>query len=564
MDGTSFVEPQQLDIDLQLLQAKNEILELIARGAGLDRVLRNLAAIVQRLSAADMCAVGLLDDDGFRFDSIHGLDIPDRYRNFHRNLQIESQKTPCAISACKREPVVSTDIAEDKRFVEFAGALKDLSLRSCWSQPILDRDGESMGTIALLFEAPRTPSNDELRVVDALCPLARLAIEHGRRAEALQKADNRFASVAASIPGVVYQRVVSPDGDIRYTYISEGARDLFGVEPEEIVSNPTALFDRHSPEYSANFRERLLAASRDLTMWDVEAPIITRDGERKWTHAIARPHRRPDGSVVWDGVILDATRIKQTNLELTASNRAKSEFLANMSHELRTPLNAIIGLAEVMHQQLLGEIGNSRYREYVGDIHNSGVHLMDIINDILDLAKIESGKLELMESIVDIRRIFESCVRIVQPRADEGGVSLSVNLPDQLPRLRADERKLKQVMINLLSNAIKFSVEGGNVRMEASVSDDNRIMLIVSDDGIGIPREQVASVFEPFTQVDSGLDRGFQGTGLGLPLTKAMVELHGGGIGLESEKGVGTVVTVSMPRDKSVFACLSNDDLEEA
>jgi PAS domain-containing protein len=160
-----------------------------------------------------------------------------------------------------------------------------------------------------------------------LLPLAKLLLAHQRQAQALISADERFASLAANVPGVVYQRRVSPGGDIRYTYVSPGAADLFGVPPEEIVANPKALFDRHAPSYSENFRERLLTASRDLTMWDVEATIITPDGRRKFTHAIARPQREPDGSVIWNGLILDATRIKEAELAAAAAERRTREAI---------------------------------------------------------------------------------------------------------------------------------------------------------------------------------------------------------------------------------------------
>ena len=173
-----------------------------------------------------------------------------------------------------------------------------LGIRAYWSYPILDRSGSAVGAIALLNTAAGQPEEMHLRVLEALSPLAHHVTEHYRRETALESADMRIASLAESIPGVVYQRIVRPDGDIRYTYISDGVQDLFGVSPEEIIADPQALFDCHAPEYSATFRERLLAASRDLTMWDVEAAIIARDGTRKWTprpRPAASPRRRRGG-----------------------------------------------------------------------------------------------------------------------------------------------------------------------------------------------------------------------------------------------------------------------------
>jgi signal transduction histidine kinase len=406
--------------------------------------------------------------------------------------------------------------------------------------------------MALFFPQPRAPDHDDYRIIDAFCPVARIAIEHDRRAHALRLADERFLSLAANVPGVVYQRLVTPEGDIRYTYISEGARDLFGVSPREILANPQALFDCHGPEYRKSFRERLLAASRELSMWDVEAPIINRNGEHRWTHAIARPQRQPDGSVLWTGVILDNTRLKEASLELAAANRGKSEFLANVSHELRTPLNAIIGFSEMMLNETFGQLENDKYRDYLSDIRSSGTLSMHIINDILDLSKIESGNAEFAEEIIDPHEIIEKGIRLIAGKAAAQDISLSYDKTETSSKLRADRRKMKQVLINLLSNAVKFTPPGGKIHISAATADDGQLVISVSDTGIGIADEDLPKVLDPFVQVDSSLSRKYQGTGLGLSLTKAMIELHGGSLDLESRLGVGTIVTVRLPQERVI------------
>ena len=340
---------------------------------------------------------------------------------------------------------------------------------------------------------------------------------------------------------------MTPDGDIRYTYISEGARDLFGVSPEEILADPNALFARHGPEYREDFRERLLAASREMKMWDVEADIITRDGERKFTHAIARQRREPDGSVLWDGIILDATRLRRARDEAEEANRSKSEFLANMSHELRTPLNAILGFSDAMQIELFGPLGDHRYADYAKAINDSGRNLLGVINDILDMAKIESGKDALHEEEVDLVALLRAVAGLVSERAAAGTVDLQLQIPNDLPRLWADARKLKQVVVNLMSNGVKFTPEGGSVGLKAWCRADSGLVIQVRDSGIGIAPDDIAKALTRFGQVDSNLSRKYEGTGLGLPLAKALTELHGGSLDLQSRIGEGTTVTVRLP-----------------
>jgi signal transduction histidine kinase len=232
------------------------------------------------------------------------------------------------------------------------------------------------------------------------------------------------------------------------------------------------------------------------------------------------------------------------------ANRSKSQFLANMSHELRTPLNAIIGFSEMIRNGVFGPVGDAKYAEYAGDINTSGQHLLELINDILDLSKIEAGKLELQEQIVDVAGTVDACLTVVRERADSAGLELERGLADGLPRLCADERKVKQMLLNLLSNAIKFTERGGKVRARAEVNREGGITISVSDTGIGIASEHVARVMEPFAQADGALNRRHQGTGLGLPLTKALVEMHGGVLELTSELGVGTTASLLFPPER--------------
>ncbi|MEQ9641309.1 MAG: HAMP domain-containing sensor histidine kinase [Alphaproteobacteria bacterium] len=229
------------------------------------------------------------------------------------------------------------------------------------------------------------------------------------------------------------------------------------------------------------------------------------------------------------------------------ANFTKSKFLANTSHELRTPLNAIIGFAEMLHSEMFGPLGSARYVGYARDIHASGQHLLGIINDLLDLAKIEAGRFELREGTVALTAIVEASLRLVAAHAAHNGQTLRSDLPADLPTLWADDRILTQVLVNLLSNAIKFTARGGEIVIAARADPSTGVELSVTDNGIGIAAADIDVALTPFGQVDAAFNRRYQGTGLGLPLAKHLVELHQGSLSIDSNPGIGTRVRVQLP-----------------
>jgi len=239
--------------------------------------------------------------------------------------------------------------------------------------------------------------------------------------------------------------------------------------------------------------------------------------------------------------------LKSLLIEADNANKSKSEFLATMSHELRTPLNAIIGFSDVLKKQLYGTLGNERYIEYVADINSSGLHLLAIINDILDLAKAEAGKLELREDTFDLIQCVQDCIQMCRGRADEGGVKLTLDAPQWELDAFGDERLLRQLVLNLVSNGVKFTPPNGQVRVSLKADERAGIFIEVIDTGIGIPREHLDRVLRPFEQVERALSRRHGGTGLGLPFAKKIAELHGGSLWLESEVDKGTHVAVRLP-----------------
>jgi two-component system cell cycle sensor histidine kinase PleC len=234
--------------------------------------------------------------------------------------------------------------------------------------------------------------------------------------------------------------------------------------------------------------------------------------------------------------------------EAQRANQAKSEFLANMSHELRTPLNAILGFSEIIKSQLYGPLGHDKYAEYAEDVHKSGAHLLDLINDVLDLSKIDAGRMELRESVFSVNELISDAVLLLRDKA-KGHAALEVRLP-ALIQVMADRRLTKQILINLLSNAIKFTPSGGAITVGALVKPGCGVEIYVADTGIGMTQAQIEKAFSVYGQVDSRIARTHEGTGLGLPISQSLARLQGGDLLAQSIPGQGTRMTFVLPESR--------------
>jgi len=345
----------------------------------------------------------------------------------------------------------------------------------------------------------------------------------------------------------------------RFIEINRPGCAMFGYSNAELVGRDIALLSSgthpFTHEVAIEQSERARLGEAQTFEWQCR----TKTGRLFWAE-ISIGYTKIDDIPAIVAIVRDITRRKQLDQDLnlalqraSAANTAKSTFLASMSHELRTPLNAIIGFSDLMLTQPLGPIGNPRYREYIDDIHRSGLQLLALIDDLLDLSRIDAGKVALFEQEVSLLRVITEAHRMVDLEARKSGVKIVIDLPPKLSDVRGDELRIKQIVLNLLSNAIKFTPEGGIVTVKAQQSASG-LRLEVNDTGIGIAEADLPKVLERFDQVDSKHSRKHKGFGLGLPLVKQLIELHGGSLNIESKVGTGTTVTAVFPPERVIMA----------
>ncbi|MCK4867503.1 MAG: PAS domain S-box protein, partial [Alphaproteobacteria bacterium] len=376
-------------------------------------------------------------------------------------------------------------------------------------------------------------------------------------------AERKLRDSEARLSGILRispEAVIVTDGEQRITLFNDGAERIFGYTASEILGKSIELLIPPSAramhgEHIIKFKEspdtsRFMSARQEIGALAKGGVVFPAEA------SISKLELH--GETVYTVLLHDITKRKQARQvllvakeEAESASRAKSEFLANMSHELRTPLNAILGFSEVIRSQVLGQVGVDKYVEYANDIHRSGEHLLEIISDILDVARIDAGQTGLGEGTVTVEELIESSLLFVRERAEAARLEVQVDIPPDFPPIFCDRRKMKQVIINLLSNAVKFTEAGGSISVKAWIDESSGDAIIqVRDSGIGMAAENIPRVLEPFTQIASPMTRQHEGTGLGLPLVKKLTELHGGSIDMETELGEGTTVRIRLPASR--------------
>ena len=367
--------------------------------------------------------------------------------------------------------------------------------------------------------------------------------------ESLRESEARYQRMAANVPGMVYQFVLRPDGSTALPFVSEGCREICGLESEELQSDPALLMNMVHPEDRADYAQSLAVSALSLDPWNWQGRIKRPGtGEVRCLQASCRPERQANGDIIWDGVLVDITERKQADEhrrskeEAERANQEKSKFLSRVSHELRTPLNAILGFGQVLTFSNL-EDQDALALSY---IIKGGRHLLALVDEVLDLSRAEIGQLCLAFGEVEADEVAGECVGLMARLTEARGITCTVKIPGYPVTLRCDGQRLRQILLNLLSNAIKYNCEGGRILVSFEPRPANRLRLNVTDTGPGISPAEIARLFVPFERLEheSG---DVEGTGLGLVVSRRIAEVMDGSMGVESEVGQGSTFWIELP-----------------
>ena len=535
-----------------LVRQQEAIAELGRRvlgGMDADRLLAECAALVARTLDTGACAVleACPKDGRFLVRAAAGLPEGAEQRT------VSNSPFSLAGQALRTENGTPLVVGPLDEVVE-EEAVFGAPVRAALVVPVGGHDARPpFGVLAAYgANARRRFTRDDVFFVQFIANTAAAALERGHQDRALRLGEARYQRIAAHTPGMVYQFRLRPDGGFSFPFVTEGCREMFGVEPQAIYDNPLVVIGiLHEADRDTLF-PAILASAQTMTPFRWTGRYVTPAGETRWMRADSRPERQPDGDVIWDGIMFDISELQRAQAATVAAkeeaekaNRAKSEFLSRISHELRTPLNAILGFSQFLQRQHpAGEAAH----DCLGHIARAGTHLLGLINEVLDISRVEAGHVELTPVPVTVDRAVAEAFALVRAQAEERGITLRLERSARARRLRAlaDPQRFGQILLNLLSNAVKYNRNAGEVRVAGARTADGFAEVAVSDDGPGVPADKLGRLFVAFDRLGAEATS-VPGTGLGLVLSKCLAEALGGTITFESTFGRGTTVRLRLP-----------------
>ena len=530
--------------------------------AMLREALESLVLLIERVAPGMRGSVLLVDDDGVTMRHGAAPNLPEEYSRAIDGLPMGPQAGSCGTAAYRRERVVVRDIATDPLWAPYRMVALSHGLAACWSTPILDTRGRVLGTFAMYYGEPKLPTPADLELTETATLLAKNVIKRARAATtlrartdtaerlavALQESEARFRMMAETIPVQVW--TARPDGLL--DFVTRRTAEFFGVSQHELLG------DQWASRVHPDDIERTVACwKRSLEtgeLYETEFRLLSRDGEYRWHLVRAEAMVDEAGNITeWFGCTADIEEHKRLEAALDVAaaeakqaNKAKAEFLAMMSHELRTPLNAIGGYVQLMIDGIPTPPSEAQLN-YLRRVQRSQQHLLGLIEAVLTHAKIEAGKLTYQITDVAAHEVLSVVDSLTSPQRAAKRLTYDCSGCDQKLVFRADKQKLVQILLNVLSNAVKFTPADGRITVTTERLAGDLGTISVSDTGLGMSREELALVFEPYVQFDSALSREHRGTGLGMPISREMARAMGGDLVATSVPGAGSIFTLTLP-----------------
>lgn len=534
---------------LGLLERQTTVLELIASGTALPDVLAAVARSLEELIPGSRCSVLLLDAAAATLRHGAAPTLPQEYSDAVDGLRIADDAGSCGAAAYHEAEIVAEDIACDRRWVRFRALAMPHGLRACWSSPIRGRAGAAvLGTFAVYHGEPHVPSDREHRLVERFTHLASVAIEHARLYGALADSEERFRR--AFEDNAVGMALTTPDG--RFSKVNRALQEMLGRSGRELLAaDVSSLLHPDADPAAADALLRLTTGVGDSVQF--ETTLARPDGAAVQVAITASVVRGAGGTPVYLSMnVLDVTARRAAERERRArreaelargaaenASRAKSEFLSALSHEIRTPLQAITGFTEVLGTLALAE---DRRRAALGHIAGASSHILSLVDDVLDIARIEAAALPLNPVVLSLDDVVGEVVELMQPASADREINLALE-PSGLTVL-ADPRRLRQVLLNLVANAVRYNHRGGWVRVTAETIGDHDVAVQVVDSGPGIPAAMIDRLFVPFDRLDT---QDGPGTGLGMALARGLTSAMDGSLSVRSTPGEGTTMEVRLP-----------------